>query len=79
MRWHERLKIFYPEERATFYWMRKPGRKLWDVLKNDFPKRIEYKPEPQGESIAWHPSSIGFYTTSEERDGIKPQLIFYRF
>ncbi|MBN2012136.1 hypothetical protein JW960_22595 [candidate division KSB1 bacterium] len=63
----------------VYYWNRIPGRKLTDVLKKDTPQNLPYVPEPQGEAIAWHPNSLGFYTTSEEKGGMEAQLIFYKF
>jgi hypothetical protein len=63
----------------VYYWTRFPGRSLSDVLLNDVPKRLPYVPESQGESIAWHPNSLGYYTTSEEKGGVEAQLIFYKF
>ena len=64
---------------TVYYWNRIPGRKLWQVLVKDKPQIIPYTPEPQGEAIAWHPNSLGFYTTSEEKGGTVAKLIFYKF
>lgn len=39
---------------------------------------LRYKPEPQGESVAWTTDGRGYFTTSEFRDGKTEPLIFYK-
>ena len=40
---------------------------------------LPYVPEPQGEAIAWAVDESGYFTVSEERDGIETVLYFYPF
>jgi hypothetical protein len=58
------------------YWQRKPGQSIWETLQGEA-RRLPYEPEPQGEAIAWASSEEGYYTLSEERDGIPAFLYFY--
>lgn len=62
-----------------YYWNRLPGQKLWNILEKVQPKELFYIAEPQGEAISWHPNSLGFYTTSEEKDSVDAHLYFYEF
>ena len=61
---------------AVFYWKRKPGESIPETLQRD-PLILPYKPEPQGEAIAFDPKGKSYYTTSEKRFGIDP--ILYRY
>jgi hypothetical protein len=63
----------------VYYWNRLPGQKLWNILKKVPPKELFYISEPQGEAITWHPNSLGFYTTSEEKDSVEAHLYFYEY
>lgn len=59
-----------------FYW--KIGKKgLAETLKK-VPTRLPYKPEPQGEAIAWANNGDGFFTISETVIGKRSYLFFYR-
>lgn len=61
---------------TVHYWPRLPGQDLAEALQGT-PQRLPYFPEPQGEAIAWHPEAEGYYTLSEEREGIPAMLYFY--
>jgi hypothetical protein len=60
-----------------FYWKVKEGKNLEETLKEE-PKILHYKPEPQGEAIAWANDSSGFYTVSEKGIAKKSFLYFYK-
>lgn len=36
-----------------------------------------YENEPQGEAVCWDTGSTGYYTVSEELEGIPTRLYFY--
>jgi hypothetical protein len=60
-----------------FYWYRAPGEELWEALVNE-PLIVPYIWEPQGEAVGWEPKEYGgYYTISEERQGIPAHLYFY--
>jgi hypothetical protein len=61
---------------AVFYWKRERGESIPEALKKD-PLILPYKPEPQGEAIGFHPSGKSYFTVSETRFGIKPELYRY--
>ncbi len=61
---------------AVFYWQRHPDQDLGSALLEK-PRRLPYYPEPQGESIAWRADGKGYFTLSEERDGIPAMLYYY--
>ncbi len=61
---------------AVLYWPRLPDQDLGQALLGK-PHRLPYYPEPQGESITWHAQGGGYFTVSEERDGIPAMLYFY--
>jgi hypothetical protein len=60
----------------VFYWHRTTQPSLWDVFQ-EAPDTVTYTPEPQGEALCWHPEGLGYYTVSEERQGIPAHLYFY--
>ena len=60
----------------VFYWQRTHQPDLWEVFL-EIPDTVTYTPEPQGEAIGWHPEGLGYYTVSEERQGIPAHLYFY--
>ena len=49
-----------------------------ELLLNGIPKNIAYKPEPQGEAIAWTLDGKGFCLISEWRNNQPQPLIYYR-
>jgi hypothetical protein len=61
---------------TVLYWQRLPDQDLGEALLGK-PSRLPYYPEPQGESIAWQAEGKGYFTLSEERDGIPAMLYFY--
>ena len=62
--------------RDIFYWKRKGNESIPTLLQRK-PVKLKYKPEPQGEAIAWKRDGFGFYTLSESEkgDGV---LFFYK-
>jgi hypothetical protein len=58
------------------YWRVAEGATIWETLQGES-KRLPYEVEPQGESIAWAADESGYFTVSEERDGIPAYLYFY--
>jgi hypothetical protein len=61
---------------TVFYWIRKEGESIPEALKRN-PIILPYKPEPQGEAIAFHPNGKSYFTLSETRFKIKPVLYRY--
>jgi hypothetical protein len=61
---------------TVFYWERKEGESVPEALKRN-PIILPYKPEPQGEAIAFHPNGKSYFTLSETRFNIKPVLYRY--
>lgn len=61
---------------SVFYWERNEGETVPDALKRN-PVLLPYKPEPQGEAIAFHPNGQSYFTLSEIRFKIKPVLYRY--
>lgn len=60
----------------VFYWERQPDESISDLLKRPS-IRLPYKPEPQGESIAFNRDSPGYFTLSEAVLGVPAVLYFY--
>lgn len=60
-----------------YYWERPDSLSIPQVLLTD-PVEINYKREPQGESVAWTLDGSGFYTLSESVNGKKASLYFYK-
>lgn len=61
----------------VFYWRRKPGESISQMLKQPAVK-LPYRPEPQGEAIAFSRDGGGYYTLSESVLGLNAILYFYR-
>ena len=61
---------------TVFYWQRKDGESVPEALKRD-PLILPYKPEPQGEAIAFDPKGQAYYTLSESRFNVRPVLYRY--
>lgn len=60
----------------VFYWQRKPGESIPAAL-NRPATRLPYRPEPQGEAIAFSRDGRGYYTLSEAVLGLDAILYFY--
>lgn len=60
----------------VFYWERDPSESIPEALTRN-PVILPYKPEPQGEAIAFAPSGKSYFTLSEKRSGIDPVLYRY--
>ncbi|PRY85491.1 hypothetical protein CLW00_11272 [Mongoliibacter ruber] len=61
---------------AVFYWQRNPGETIPEALSRN-PVILPYKPEPQGEAIAFDPLGKSYFTLSEKRFQIEPVLYRY--
>jgi len=62
---------------VIYYWLREEGESIPEALARK-PLQLPYKPEPQGEAIAFSSMGDRFYTLSENRFRIKPMLYQYR-
>lgn len=60
-----------------YYWKREGNKTIAEILK-DQPQKLLYKPEPQGEAIAWARDGSGFFTVSENVIGKRSYLFFYK-
>lgn len=60
----------------VFYWKRKNKEAIPDLLKRQA-IQLPYKPEIQGEAIAFALDGSGYYTLSEVPFGFKADLLFY--
>jgi len=61
----------------VFYWKRKPGETVAQTLGRPA-THLPYRPEPQGEAIAFSCNGEGYYTLSEAVFGLPAILYFYR-
>lgn len=59
-----------------YYWKRPDSLSVLQTM-NLPPTKLDYKSEPQGESICWNLDGSGFYTLSESVDHHKATLYFY--
>lgn len=69
-------KILIKSYSEIYYWQRRRPEPLAQALRRP-PQRVPYVPEPQGEAVCWDPDGAGYYTTSEERNGIPAHLFYY--
>lgn len=69
-------KILVKNYLIVFFWERKPGETIEQAMSRD-PLILPYKPEPQGEAIAWHPTLDTYVTLSEKRFNTWPELYRY--
>ena len=60
----------------VYHWTIGAGQPLADMF-GQSPTMVPYLPEPQGEALCFDPEGHGFYTLSEERDGVEAHLYFY--
>ena len=70
------LQIIIKNYLMVFYWEREIGETVPEALKRKA-KILPYKPEPQGEAIAFDPQGEAYYTLSEMRFNIHPVLYRY--
>lgn len=68
------LEILVKTYGEVLYWSRDSGE---EPLFAAAPLQVHYLLEPQGEAIAWAIDGNGYYTVSEERQGIPARLYFY--
>jgi hypothetical protein len=61
---------------TVYYWVRNENETVDQALSRD-PLILPYKPEPQGEAIAFHPNGKSYFTLSEKRFNIEPVLYRY--
>ena len=69
-------EILLKSYNAIFYWKRSMGQSISDAMKLPATK-LDYKHEPQGESIGWARDASGFYTLSENAKGERGKLLYY--
>lgn len=62
---------------AIYYWKRKQGESLYQVLSRSHNLSVPYIVEPQGESVCWDTDARGYYTLSEKGNGPVPPLYYY--
>ncbi len=60
-----------------FYWKKSGEASISELLAKE-PIELPYKPEKQGEAIAWASDGSGFYTLSESPKEEWAQLMFYK-
>ncbi len=70
---NEILVKTYP---AIYYWARSSEQNLWQAF-DKAPMPLPYIWEPQGEAVGWKSDGMGYYTISEEFQGIPAHLYFY--
>lgn len=61
----------------VYYWSRPDTVSILQTLLNN-PIELNYKREPQGESVAWALDGSGFYTLSETTKDTSGKLYFYK-
>ncbi|MBX2895185.1 MAG: hypothetical protein KF763_07075 [Cyclobacteriaceae bacterium] len=61
----------------VYYWKRNGSEPIPDLLLQS-PIELKYKPEKQGESIAWSRDGSGYYTLSESSTQERARLLFYK-
>ncbi len=71
------LEILIKNYPNIYYWKRQANEQVSDALQRA-PVRLPYQMEPQGEAIAWKPDGSGYYTLSEEKDGVEAVLYYYK-
>jgi len=62
-----------------YYFARNSNQPLWKAFELDHYVTVPYvyENEPQGEAVCWDTGSTGYYTVSEELEGIPTRLYFY--
>ncbi len=61
---------------AIYHWARSSGQNLWQAF-DKAPILLPYIWEPQGEAVGWESNGKGYYTISEEFQGVPARLYFY--
>jgi hypothetical protein len=61
----------------VYYWRTIAGESIFETL-NRPAQVLPYKPEPQGETIAWKKDGAGYFTVSERNGQISPDLLYYK-
>jgi hypothetical protein len=61
----------------VYYWKREGTESIADLLQRP-PLELKYKPEKQGEAIAWSRDGSGYYTLSESSTHERARLLFYK-
>ncbi len=61
----------------VYYWEIREGESLAQSLSRGHDGELPYVGEPQGEAIGWDAGGSGYYTVSEERDGVEARLYAY--
>lgn len=61
----------------VYYWKREGTESIADLLQRT-PLELKYKPEKQGEAIAWSRDGSGYYTLSESSTHERARLLFYK-
>lgn len=61
----------------VYYWKREGSESIADLLQQT-PLELRYKPEKQGEAIAWSRDGKGYYTLSESSTHERARLLFYK-
>lgn len=62
---------------AIFYWTRKKGESVADVLKRKADRTLPYQIEQQGEAICFDTQADGYYTLSEKTSEAQVNLFYY--
>lgn len=72
------LEILIKTYSDVYYWSRKLEDDLWEAFDNE-QLVAPYIPEPQGEAICWRSDGMGYFTISEEPEGLPnpAHLYFY--
>jgi hypothetical protein len=61
----------------VYYWKRTDSESIADLFQRT-PLELKYKPEKQGEAIAWSRDGKGYYTLSESSKNERARLLFYK-
>jgi len=69
-------QILIKNYKQVFYWIRMPNETVDQALSRQ-PEVLPYKPEPQGEAIAFHPNGNSYFTVSEKSFLTAPMLYRY--
>jgi hypothetical protein len=70
-------EVLLKDYHNIYYWKKELNESIEQLLQLP-PKRLPYKPEPQGEAIAWKLNSSGFYTVSEETGWGEAIMYYYK-
>lgn len=62
---------------TLFYWKRKAGESIADVLQNGSSRQLPYRLEPQGEAVCFDKDNKGYFTISEKASASSVNLYYY--